>query len=155
MNSISKNYLRALGLSLVGALLLTVSCGSPQQMRQASDTEVNFSERKTYSLTGGDTEEAGLTGFKRDSFRAFFNEALNEILAKRGLTEVGESETDSADYIIRYILRDVLVINALDPDSRRLIWRGQSDTGLAGVKLSQSAVTNIVEQAIGGFPPQN
>jgi hypothetical protein len=140
--------------SVIGALLLVVSCGSLRQTQTISDSEVNFADRRNFALTGGVTEEAGLTGFQRDSFGAFFAESAREILTSRGLTEVGASHPDSADYIIRYILRDKLIITALDPSSRRLIWRGQSDKGLSGETLSQSVVAELVEQAISGFPPR-
>jgi len=146
---------RATAAFLLMALSLLASCGGgPRPSQQVSDAEVNFSERRTYALTGGDTEEAGLSGFQRDSFRAFFTGAVNEILNRRGLTEVTDSRSDSADYIIRYILRDKLIITALDPKSRRLIWRGQSDDGLPGGGLSQAAVSKLVKQAISGFPPR-
>ncbi len=151
---INKSWLASLWATLLIASTI-VSCGSPQQMQQVSDAEFNFSERKTYALTGGDTDEAGLSGFQRDSFRTFFDSAVNELLSKRGLSEFGENGTDSADYIIRYILRDRLIITVLEPESKRLIWRGQSDTGLSGATLSLSAVTALVEQAINGFPPNN
>jgi membrane-bound lytic murein transglycosylase B len=154
MKSITIKYGKTLRLSAFVALLSLVSCGTPQQTRPVADAEANFGSRQNFALTGGVTEEAGLTGFQRDSFEAFFTEAAREILIKRGLTEVGETQTDSADYIIRFILRDNLIVTALDPSSRRLIWRGQSDKGLSGETLSQSVVTKLVEQALNGFPPR-
>ncbi len=154
MKSITRNYSKALRLGAFGALLTLVSCGTPQQTRPVADAEADFGSRRNFALTGGVTEEAGLTGFQRDSFGAFFAEAAREMLTKRGLTEVGATQTDSADYIIRFILRDNLIVTALDPSTRRLIWRGQSDKGLSGEKLSQSVVTKLVEQALNGFPPR-
>ena len=141
-------------VNAVVALLLLSSCGGPQPSQQVSDAEVNFASRRTYILTGGDTEDAGLSGFQRDSFGAFFTGAINETLSKRGLTEVTDSRSDSADYIIRYILRDKLIVTALDPESRRLIWRGQSDDRFVGAELSQETVSKLVKQAISGFPPR-
>jgi len=141
-------------VNVVVGLLLLSSCGGPRPAQQVSDAEVNFAARRTYALTGGDTEEAGLSGFQRDSFGAFFNEAINEILSRRGLTEFTNSSSDSADYIIRYILRDKLIVTALDPVSRRLIWRGQSDDRFVGAELSQDSVSKLVKQATSGFPPR-
>ncbi len=154
MKSIAKQSYLTVRMVGIGVVLSLMSCGSPQQTRPVSDSEANFGDRKNFALTGGVTEEAGLTGFQRDSFGAFFAEAAREILTKRGLTEVGETQTDSADYIIRFILRENLIVTALDPSSRRLIWRGQSNTGLGGETLSQSVVSKLVEQALNGFPPR-
>ena len=103
---------------------------------------------------GGDTGEAELTGFKRDAFNNLFARAVRSTLNERGMTEVNsDSPTPrrDADIIIRYTLRERLVITILDEDTRRLIWRGEAANKFDPEDLRQETIDTTVREILSEF----
>lgn len=135
-------------LALAVCLAALVGCRGGSAPSAVEERGFDFSSLTAYSITGGDTEAAQLTGFERDSFHSYFVEAAREALAVRGLQE----STAGPDVIVRYTLGERLVVTALDAQTRRLIWRGESGAKFLERKLSREWVHELTRQALEGFP---
>ncbi|HSG98607.1 MAG TPA: DUF4136 domain-containing protein [candidate division Zixibacteria bacterium] len=141
-------------ISYLSVIFMTVclaalgGCRSGSAPSAVEERGFDFGSLKAYSITGGDTEAAQLTGFERDSFHSYFVEAAREALAGRGLNE----SSAGPDVIVRYTLGERLVVTALDAQSRRLIWRGESAGKFLERKFSREWVHELTRQALAGFP---
>lgn len=135
---------------LVAVALLAVftGCGGYGGGYGAKEAGFDFSAIGAYQISGGDTEGAGLSGFERDSFHNFFVKAANTEMQKRKL----EFSAEAPDALLRYTLREKLIVTLLDVETRRLIWRGESSALYSDKELSQDWVTELVKQAMASLP---
>lgn len=138
-------------LTLVLSIVFHAGCAPSGGVRQASEQSFDFSSATTYSITGGDAEQANFTGFERDKFAGFFQRAVELELGKKGLSPADPAAGRDARLLVRYSLREKLVITFSDAISRRLVWRGESRDVFTTSKLNQDEISTLVKQALSGF----
>ena len=151
MDNLMKERPRALTVLtafLALATLMTACRKSGVENTSIEEAGYAFHSLGAFSITGGDTEAAGLSGFQRDSFHSYFVSAAREILLAHNL----EESVDYPDIIIRYTLGETLIVTALDAETRRLVWRGESRDTFDARSLTRDSVKTLVRQALERFP---
>lgn len=137
------------------ALALISGCRSSSNIQRASEKGYNFSKLSAYTISGGDTEGASLTGFEHDTFHNLFVRAARSALNERGLQEVNPNDPDApqqADMVMRYTLRKTLLITVMDASTRRLIWRGESEREFTAESINAELIDELVRDILSGFP---
>ena len=137
------------------ALALISGCRPSGSIQRAAEKGYNFAGLSAYTISGGDTEGASLTGFENDTFHNLFVRAARLVLNERGLREVNPNDPDApqkADMVMRYTLRKTLLITVMDADARRLIWRGESQREFTTESMNPDSINELVRDILSGFP---
>ncbi|MFQ5606503.1 MAG: DUF4136 domain-containing protein [Candidatus Zixiibacteriota bacterium] len=136
-------------------LLILMGCRPSGNVQRVSEAGYDFGELSAYTITGGDTDAASLTGFEHDKFHVLFVRSAREFLNARGFREVNPDDAEApqeADIVMRYTLRETLIITIMDAETRRLIWRGESAAEFTGADLNQESIDGFVRKILSGFP---
>ena len=137
------------------ALTLISACRPSSNIQRASEKGYNFGQLSAYTISGGDTDGASLTGFEHDTFHNLFVRAARSALNERGMQEVNPNDPDApqqADMVMRYTLRKTLLITVMDANTRRLIWRGESEREFTAESMNAESIEALVRDILSGFP---
>ena len=151
---LNQTALRSIIISVL-ALALLSGCRPSGNIQRASEKGYDFGKLSAYTISGGDTEGASLTGFENDTFHILFVRAARSVLNERGLREVNPNDPDApqkADMVMRYTLSKTLLINVMDAGARRLIWRGESEREFTAEHINPESINELVRDILSGFP---
>ena len=137
------------------ALALLSGCRPAGNIQRSAEKGYDFGKLSAYTISGGDTDGASLTGFENDTFHNLFVRSARSVLNERGLREVNPNDPDApqeADLVMRYTLRKTLLITVIDADSLRLIWRGESEHEFTPEQINSDSIDELVRDILSGFP---
>lgn len=137
------------------AVALISGCRPSANIQRASEKGYDFGKLSAYMISGGDTDGASLTGFEHDTFHNLFVRAARLALNERGKREVNPNDPNApqkADMVMRYTLRKTLLITVMDANTRRLIWRGESQSEFTPEHMNPDSINELVSDILSGFP---
>ena len=143
----------ALPSAIITALIaLSLSaCSSSRVGRAQYDPEVNFPTMTRFGFTTGDVSFLKLSSYEADQFEQTFRQATKDILLGQGMLRVDFG--DSPDLLIRYTVRERLIIRIIDAQTRGLIWRGESSSEINSPRVQPDEIEMAVSEALAGYPP--